>query len=144
MTKLSNKSELPQNNLNVILTSLSTVMKPTTLRQLAVVMQALIVMTGRVTMLGISRWSEKGGSYRTVQRLFNSSVLWHELQWCLIKNHLIDEDDVYLLAGDEVVVSKSAKQSHGLDRFFSSLQGRPIKSLCFFSLSLVSVKQRQS
>ena len=113
-------------------------MKATTLRQLAVVMQALIVMTGRVTMLGISRWAEKGGSYRTVQRLFNSSVLWHELQWCLIKGHLIDEDDVYLLAGDEVVVSKSGKQSYGLDRFFSSLQGRPIKSLCFFSLSLVS------
>jgi len=144
MSKNFNKSELPEKHLNVILTSLSSVLGTTTLKQLGLVMQALIVMTGRVTMLGISRWCEEGGSYRTVQRLFNTSILWHELQWCLIRHHLHDEEDVYLLAGDEVVVSKSGKQSHGLDRFFSSLQGRPIKSLCFFSLSLISVKRRQS
>ena len=64
------------------------------------------------------------------------------MQWCLIKNHLLDEDDVYLLAGDEVVVTKSGKKTYGLDRFFSSLYGKPVKSLCFFSLSLISVKQR--
>ena len=27
-------------------------------------------MSGRVTMLGISRWAGKGGSYRTIQRFF--------------------------------------------------------------------------
>ena len=34
----------------------------TTLQQLAIIVQALLSMTGRVTMLGISRWTEKGGS----------------------------------------------------------------------------------
>lgn len=119
-------------------------MEKTSLKRLEIVIQALLTMTGRVTMLSISRWSEKGGSYRTVQRLFNSSLLWHELQWCVIKSHFIDTSDVYLLAGDEVVVSKSGKKSHGLSRFFSSLYGKPIKSLCFFSLSLISVNRRQS
>jgi putative transposase len=36
--------------------------------------EAVLAMTGRVTMLGISRWTEEGGSYRTVQRFFNTGV----------------------------------------------------------------------
>jgi len=35
---------------------------------------AVIVMTGRVTMLGISWWAGKGGSYRTTQRFFNAVI----------------------------------------------------------------------
>jgi len=31
---------------------------------------ALLTMTGRVTMFGIARWTEKGGSYRTIQRFY--------------------------------------------------------------------------
>jgi putative transposase len=46
--------------------------------------------------------------------------------------------------GDEVVVSKSGKQTYGLDRFFSSLVSKPISGLSFFVLSLVSVEKRQS
>lgn len=144
MTKDLNKAELPTSHLSAILTSLSVVIERGALKQLAVVLPALLVMSGRVTMLGISRWSEKGGSYRSIQRFFNRKLLWQEIQWCLIRDHLLDADDVYLLAGDEVVVTKSGKKSYGLDRFFSSLYGKPIKSLCFFSLSLISVKQRVS
>ncbi len=94
--------------------------------------------------LGISRWTEKGGSYRSIQRFFNSELLWCELHWCLLRHHLIAEEDIYLLAGDEVVVTKAGKQTFGLDRFFSSLYGRPVKGLCFFSLSLICVKRRSS
>ena len=35
---------------------------PTVLRQLTVVAQAMLAMTGRVTMLGLSRWAGQGGS----------------------------------------------------------------------------------
>jgi len=38
-------------------------------------------MTGRVTMLGISRWAGKGGSYRTVQRVFSTVMPWAILFW---------------------------------------------------------------
>jgi putative transposase len=37
---------------------------------------AIIAMTGRDTMLGILRWTEKGGSYRSVQRFFSSVISW--------------------------------------------------------------------
>lgn len=144
MTTDINKAKFPTVHLNVILSSLSAVMKAAALKQLRVVLPALLVMSGRVTMLGISRWSEKGGSYRSIQRFFNRKLLWQEMQWCLIRDQLLHEDDVYLLAGDEVVLTKSGKKTYGLDRFFSSLYGKPVKSLCFFSLSLISVKQRCS
>lgn len=49
-----------------------------------------------------------------------------------------------MLAGDEVVVSKSGKKTYGLDRFFFSLVSKPISGLSFFTLSLVSVEQRHS
>jgi len=40
----------------------------TQLRQLRHIVLALLSMTGRVTMLGLSRWTGLGGSYRTIQR----------------------------------------------------------------------------
>ena len=48
----------------------------------------MLAMTGRVTMLGLSRWAGKGGSYRTIQRFFNTTVNWGLLQWLLIRTHL--------------------------------------------------------
>ena len=43
------------------------------------IVQAMLAMTGRVTMLGLSRWAGKGGSYRTVQRFFNTAIAWPEV-----------------------------------------------------------------
>jgi hypothetical protein len=82
--------------------------------------EALLSMSGRVTMLGLSRWTAHGGSYRTVQRFFNTSLAWSQIHWLIIRHHLLDREEVMLLAGDEVVVSKSGKKTAGLDRFFSS------------------------
>ena len=45
------------------------------------------------------------------------------MHWWLIRTHLLGEDTEWLLAGDEVVVTKSGKQTYGLGRFFSSLYG---------------------
>ena len=36
----------------------------------------MLVMPGRITMLGLSRWAGKGGSYRTVQRFFATVLPW--------------------------------------------------------------------
>jgi putative transposase len=116
----------------------------TALRQFSRIVLALLVMTGRVTMLGISRWAGIGGSYRTVQRFFYTVIPWARLFWWFFRQHLHRPDDVYLLAGDEVVVTKAGKDTYGLDRFFSSLYGKPVPGLAFFALSLVSVQERHS
>ena len=95
-------------------------------------------------MLGLSRWTEKGGSYRTVQRFFYTVIPWAQVFWAFFREHLLDRQDTYLLAGDESVVTKAGKQTHGLDYFFSSLQQKAVRGLSFFTLSLISTKQRRS
>jgi putative transposase len=116
----------------------------TTLRQLSRITLAVLVMTGRITMLGMSRWAGKGGSYRTVQRLFSTVIPWAMLFWVFFRQHVHCPDDVYLVAGDEVIVTKAGKSTHGLDRFFASLYGKPVPGLAFFTVSLVSVQKRRS
>jgi putative transposase len=93
----------------------------TTCRQFQRIALAMLVMTGRVTMLGIARWAGTGGSYRTVQRFFSTVIPWAMLFWVFFRQHVYCPGDVYLLVGDEVVVTKAGKITHGLDRFFSSL-----------------------
>lgn len=110
----------------------------TTLRRLSVIVSAMLAMTGRVTMLGISRWTEKGGSYRTIQRFFNTDLKWDELHWQFVKHAFLDLQDVYILAGDEVVVTKAGHDTHGLGKFYSSLMGKVVPSVSFFTFSLVS------
>jgi putative transposase len=116
----------------------------TTCRQFGRIALALVAMTGRVTMLGIARWAGPGGSYRTVQRFFSQALPWAMLFWVFFRQHIYRADEVYLLVGDEVVATKAGKHTHGLDRFFSSLYGKPVPGLAFFTLSLVSIQQRRS
>src|SRR6266571_5306927 len=116
----------------------------TTLRQVSRIALAMLVMPGRVTMLGISRWAGKGGSYRTVQRFFSQALPWAMLFWVFFRQHVHRPDEVYLLVGDETVVTKAGKHTPGLDRFFASLYGKSIPGLAFFTLSLISTTQRRS
>jgi putative transposase len=112
----------------------------TTQRQMSRIIPALLTMTGRVTMLGISRWAEKGGSYRTVQRFFHTVIPWTRVLWVFFQQQLYEPGHEYLLAGDESVVTKAGKHTHGLDRFFSSIYGKPVPGLAFFALSLIDVQ----
>ena len=123
---------------------LNPVLTHTALSQLTCIAKAILSMSGRVTMLGISRWTNKGGSYRTVQRFFNSVLPWAHLHWFFIRHHLLNKDDTIVLAGDETVVTKAGKKTHGLDRFFSSLYGKAVPGISFFTLSLISTKERTS
>jgi hypothetical protein len=116
----------------------------TTRKRLAIVVLAMLAMAGRITMQGISRWTEEGGSYRTIQRLFNTKIDWPQLMVTFVAIWFADAEDLFLLAGDETVVTKAGKQTHGLDRFFSSIFGRPVKGLAFLAFSLVSVNGREA
>ena len=116
----------------------------TTVRQFSRVVLGVLSMTGQVTMRNISRWTSEGGSYRTVQRFFNTVIPWGSVYWVFFRTYLFDRESAYILAGDETVVSKSGASTYGLSRFFSSVSGKTIPSLGFLSLSLVSVKDRRS
>jgi putative transposase len=127
-----------------LLACCSTLLSSTSLRHLAIIAQAVFSMTGPVTMLGISRWTEKGGSYRTVQRFFAEKLEWTAVQVKFFETHLFNPEQEYILAGDETIVSKSGYQTFGIDRFYSSLRGQVIRSLGFLVFSMVSVSECQA
>jgi hypothetical protein len=127
-----------------LLSVLSQCLDKTSLRRLHVIVPALLSMSGRVTMLGISRWTEGQGSYRTVQRFYNTSIPWGMVLWLFFRTYLYQAEQAHLLVGDESVVTKAGQETHGLDRFFSSIFGKPVKGLAFFTLSVVSIGERKS
>ena len=127
-----------------ILLTLSPVLSKTTCLQLHRIVVAMLAMTGRITQLGISRWTDKGGSYRTVQRFFHTEIDWLAVKWQFFTRFVYDQNGTYLLAGDETVVTKSGKHTFGLDRFFSSLCDRAVPGLAFFSMALLHVENRKA
>jgi putative transposase len=128
----------------LILQCLNTCMDSTSLKRLKIIVPALLAIPGRMTMLSISRWTGEGGSYRSVQRFFNTIIDWKNVQWSLIRQYFQNSFDNFILAGDETVVTKSGKKTFGIDRFFSSLFGKPVPGISIFAFSLVSTKLRIS
>ena len=124
-----------------LLQHLSPFLPTTTIRQMSRIILAMLAMTGRVTMLGISRWADKGGSYRTIQRFFHTTIPWAKVLWHFFQQHLHQAEDVYLIGGDECVVTKSGKLTHGLDRFSLPCSTNPFPawlSLPYLSSTLVN------
>jgi putative transposase len=127
-----------------LLQNIAPLVEKTTFRQMSQVIFGMLVVSGRITMLGLSRWTEKGGSYRTIQRFYHNVVAWNAIHWLFFRKRFLKPEDEYIVAGDEVVVSKAGKETHGLDRFFSGIQQRVIPSLSFFAFSLVNVREERS
>jgi putative transposase len=127
-----------------LLQHLAPLVDKTTFRRMRHVVFGMLVASGRITMLGLSRWTEKGGSYRTLQRFYQSVLPWAALHWVFFRKRFLKLEDDYLIAGDEVVVSKAGTKTYGLDRFFSGLQQQVIPSLSFFTFALVNIREAQS
>lgn len=115
-----------------------------TMRHFSFILPAILTMTGRVTMLSISRWTGEGGSYRTIQRFFATTVPWTELLVKFGATHLIDPHHEFIIAGDATTITKSGSLTHGLGRFFSGVLGQVVKGLEFFVFSLVDVTRRKA
>jgi hypothetical protein len=131
-------------NILALLQCIQPIISETDVKRLSRIIQAMLSMTGRVTMLGLSRWGGKGCSYRTVQRLFNVFIPWSEVLSKFFEWHLYRPEGEYILVGDESTVTKSGNKTYGLDRFFSGVPNKVVKGIAIFSLSLVSVDERQS
>ena len=68
-----------------LLQNIAPLISKTTLRQMSQVIFGMLVASGRITMLGLSRWTEKGGSYRTIQRFYYSELSWKAIHWLLFR-----------------------------------------------------------
>jgi len=127
-----------------LLQNIEPVVAATILQQMSHVIYGMLTSNGRITMLEISRWTESGGSYRTIQRLYYTPLLWLQIQWVFFTSQLQKAGREYIAAGDEVVFGKAGKETYGIGRFFSSLQNRVIPGLSFFTFSVIDVQERQS
>jgi putative transposase len=126
-----------------LLQNIAPLLEPVTFRQMSRIIFAMLAISGRITMLGLSRWADKGGSYRTIQRWYHTQLPWEALNWLFFISCLLQQHE-YIIAGDEVVIGKSGRETHGLDRFFSGLQKQVIPGLSFFVFSLVDVEEEHS
>jgi len=127
-----------------LLQNIAPVVSATILQQMSHVIYGMLISNGRLTMLEISRWTEAGGSYRTIQRFYHTPLLWLQIQWVFFTSQFHQASHEYIAAGDEVVFGKAGKETYGIGRFFSSLQNRVIPGLSFFTFSVIDVKERQS
>lgn len=127
-----------------LLLSLQAVLPKTVCGQLARIVMAMLVMPGNITQLGIARWTQKGGSYRSVHRFFHTDINWLEVTCLFFQRFVHHKADTYLLVGDETVLKKAGKGTYGLDWFFSSLAQKAVPGVAFFGLALVNVRKRQA
>ena len=107
------------------------------------------ISSGGVTMLNISRWTDRGGGYRNIQRFFSHPTDWLRLNILLlgiVLGLVNGERDKYsyALALDEVVEDKSGKQTYGVNWFYSSIVGKVIRAVSYHVISLVCVKSKKS
>ena len=128
----------------LLLQNIAPLLEKKTLRQLSQVIFGMMVISGRITMLGLSRWTEKGGSYRNIYRLYHSELPWIAIHWLFFRLRLFKSADEHICAGDEVVLGKAGKETYGLDRFFSGIQQQVISGLSFFAFSLINVREEKS
>ena len=131
-------------NILSLLRQLQPVLTKTTCRQLYLIVMAILVMPANITQRSIARWADKGGSYRTIHRFFQTNIDWTQVQWILFLLVLYSATGTYILVGDETVLKKAGKSTFGLDRFFSSLAQKPIPAVAFFALALINVSKRQA
>ena len=127
-----------------LLQNIAPLLEKTIFRQMSRVIFGMLVANGRITMLGLSRWTERGGSYRTIQRYYHRVLAWKTIQWLFFRKRFLKSEDEYVIAGDEVVIGKAGKNTYGLDRFFSGIQQQVIAGLSFFAFSLVNIREEHS
>lgn len=67
-------------------------------------------------------------------------IAWLDLNLLIIKFSAGNLLGPILLCADETIEGKAGKKTHGISRFFSSIQQQSIRSVCLFGFSLISVK----
>jgi putative transposase len=104
------------------------------------------ISSGGVTMKNISRWTGKGGSYRSIQRFYSNPIDWLKLNIILFNFAHLPEKNLlrYVLALDETVEDKAGKQTFGINWFYSSLVGKVIRSISSHVVSIVDTHKEKS
>lgn len=127
---------------SIYLQALIKILKKTELKNLIMIVSALLCMSGSKTMLNISRWTKI--SHKTIERFYNSIIPWLDINIIILIMLKTLNPKELILAGDETTVTKSGKKTYGLDYFFNSIYQKTMKSLCFVGISLIDVEKNRA
>jgi putative transposase len=95
-----------------------------------------------ITTRGLSRYCDY--SLRQIFRFLVGNHNWLLVRSSLFKSFFYQKDEVYILAVDEVVEGKSGHHTFGLSKYYSSISQKSIQGICFFALSLINIRTKQS
>jgi len=126
--------------LHEIITNLSEINNKSLNKNLKFIVSAILSMTGRVTMLNIARWNNKY-SYKTIDRFFTKKINWVKINYQISKTFFGKD---LILAGDEVIITKSGKHTFGLGKNYSSILNIPVKSIKCLTISIIDVERKRS
>ncbi|HHB94942.1 MAG TPA: IS701 family transposase [Campylobacterales bacterium] len=129
-----------ERSIEVIITILNGIVDKSFQKKLIAIIEAILAMSGRVTMLSIARWNNHY-SYRTIERFFDMKIDWLQLKWGLIKDVLGDE---LILVADESTITKAGKATFGVGWNYSGLLGKAVNSIQIVTFAIVDVKKRRS
>ena len=123
-----------------MLTQLNSIKDKSFQKKLTIIVESILAMSGRVTMLSIARWNGKY-SYRTIERFFDMKIDWLTIKWNLIKDVLGTE---LILVADESTITKAGKATFGVGWHYSGLLSKAVNSIQIITFSIVDVKRRRS
>ncbi len=123
-----------------ILAYLTTIVDKSFQKKLETIIESILSMRGRVTMLSIFRWNNRY-SYRTIERFFDMEIDWLSIKWNLIKDVLYEE---VIMVADESTITKVGTETFGIGRYYSGLYGRAVKGIQIITFAIVDVKRKRS
>jgi len=126
--------------MEAIITRLNGIIDKSFQKKLIAIIEAILAMSGRVTMLSIARWNSHY-SYRSIERFFDMRIDWLQIKWQLIKDRLGDE---LILVADESTITKAGKKTFGVGWNYSGLFGKAVNSIQIATFAVVDVKKRRS
>jgi len=78
-----------------LLQNIAPLLEPVTLPQMSRIIFAMLPISGRITMLGLSRWTEKGDNYRTIRRFYWSELRWQAIHGLFVRLKLVKQSGQY-------------------------------------------------
>ncbi len=126
---------------------LSNLMPAATLRQLQIIAAGMLCSSGRSTQLGISGCTEKGGSYRTINRFSHTKIDWDKVLQQFRQTPIMTLQRPIFSCPTRPLSASPAKRR--MDLTDSTRQWRPSRSRERLSLQLqwptpISVKRSRS
>lgn len=126
-----------------LLSVVQTQFSNTNLQNFTSIIDSILSLSRPVTTLSVARMSQI--SYRTVQRFYAlKEINWLLINLLLFKTFIYKGGEIYLFAADETVESKAGNSTYGIEKFYSSILEKTIRSVSFLATVIIDIETEKS